>query len=326
MNHIQTNALIALFTKNLKGSLNNSYPKLREKAESVEDEDDWTKPKKTVCSFNRKAKAGKYEDDWIKPKKTGGSTMSGKQNEEAMGHKDDWVKPNKTAMSTMTSWHNAAPSRPSFGQSSGQFEGSSAIPGLCVGMNSIADPGEKSGGNVSDDWVDNENFEVEKGEEKWTESSVDELSIQQSLDWRLKVLSGKENSVPEEGSKNLEKEQVLEKLKHLQKVRTQACAVVKAEAPPLQNCVQSEPPTPQKIIANKPNALALSEWEKMARERCLQEQSMLRKERDQLRETLQCLDAPVAKAISKNLELCASAIAQVYDILSSINFNSYFMF
>ena len=305
LNHVQTNALIELFTKNVKTSLVNSYPKLKQNSDSVENENEWTKPKKTVRSVNGKAESRKFQDDWTKPKQTVGSSMPTKQNGMSE-YEDEWIKANNSV--TMDAWHNAAPFKPNLAQTS-HVEGSSIVPVLGNVMNTLSEQWDTDGGNMTDDRVNND-FEVEKGEQESSEPLAYPVSTEQSLDWRLNTLCSSENSKTENDSKKLEREQVLEKLKYLQKVRAHASVEVKAEAPPLQNRVVSETSTP------KSNGLVLSEWEKMAREKCLQEQSMLRKERDQLQQILKNLDVPIAKAISMNLELCASAIAQVYGILS----------
>lgn len=256
LNHVQTDALLALLTRNVK-ALSSSY---------------------------------------MKPQ-TGPSVPKG-------GNEEDWIKPKKTAKSVRDAWHNSAPFIHTPEQRlSAQPEGRGATPedsdGFCE--------------DGADERSDNENFESEVAVNKGTELLVEDLPIQKSLDWRSNVLSSNRNETDnEEDRKKAEMElEVLEKLKQLQKLNMQGRVEVKAEAPWVQNDIQREAAASGTTGSNKRKECALSEWEKLARERCLQEQTMLREEREQLRGRLQSLDVPVAKTISKNLELCASALAQM---------------
>lgn len=96
---------------------------------------------------------------------------------------------------------------------------------------------------------------------------------------------------------------------------TQSSAAPKETAQPQQQQQQLQPPVPAQRegeLATRNSTDGTSEWERMARDRSVQEQAVLREEREKLGATLSDLDFSVAMTVQKNLGLYAMAIAQVH--------------
>ncbi len=194
-------------------------------------------------------------------------------------YEDDWKHPKNPTRHIMAEHCNAPPFKPPAIENSGLSKGKNAIPELNEGRNTTLKFSGSSCENVLNGKLESENWERKGANDK---------------------------------QKPQVKHEVLEKLEQSQVRNLQDISEIKREAPVTQKSAKSKSSTSVGTRLDcKYVDSDILEWEKMARERCLQELTTFGGDHERLNESFQSLDVPVDRAISKSLEVCSSAIAQV---------------
>ncbi|KAH7365689.1 hypothetical protein KP509_18G040700 [Ceratopteris richardii] len=216
-------------------------------------------------------------------------SMSGDKGEDV----DGWMKPKKPQKATFKAWKNAVAFTPA--------------------QNSVYSILEYKGAITPEQQCDDPSNRAKSSSQDFLQKDVEPMAGD-SVNWNAAAASSsfntdealEEYTKSEKHHERTEKLEVVEALKEQKFKGKQVFGDRTFEDLILQERAHNEPSNSDSV--DVPESV---EWESLAREQCLQEQTMLRDDREQLKEKLQALDIPVAKAISKNLELSALAIAQM---------------
>ncbi|KAH7365670.1 hypothetical protein KP509_18G040600 [Ceratopteris richardii] len=211
---------------------------------------------------------------------------------------DSWMKHKKPQTAALKAWENAVAftSAQNFGYSILEYKGAIS-------------PGQR---------YDDPSNRVESSSQDFLQKDVEPMPGD-SVNWNAAAASSsfntdealEEHTKSEKHHERTEKLEIVETLKQQKFKGKQIYGDRKVEDLNLQEHAYNEPSNSDTLDVPESSCSSLVEWESLAQEQCLQEQIMLREDREQLKEKLEALDISVDKAISKNLERSALAIFQM---------------